>query len=156
APMRRSGVFSPPLVSKSDPPGPGERCLPESIVRPVVHMVERVALPGGGGVKAAIKGYRIAIKTGTAKKVGPDGRYINKYIAYTAGVAPASQPRFALVVVINDPQAGKYYGGALFPPGFGAPKGGAFRPRKTAPDPLTTGRQKKLVFYKGGGAGGEE
>ncbi len=68
-----------------------------------------MALPGGGGVKAAIKGYRIAIKTGTAKKVGPDGRYINKYIAYTAGVAPASQPRFALVVVINDPQAGKYY-----------------------------------------------
>ena len=43
-------------------------------------------------MKAAIKGYRIAIKTGTAKKVGPDGRYINKYIAYTAGVAPASQP----------------------------------------------------------------
>ncbi|SUH17768.1 penicillin-binding protein 3 [Salmonella enterica subsp. enterica] len=68
-------------------------------------MMESVALPGGGGVKAAIKGYRIAIKTGTAKKVGPDGRYINKYIAYTAGVAPASQPRFALVVVINDPQA---------------------------------------------------
>ena len=67
-------------------------------------MMESVALPGGGGVKAAIKGYRIAIKTGTAKKVGPDGRYINKYIAYTAGVAPASQPRFALVVVINDPQ----------------------------------------------------
>ncbi len=76
-------------------------------------MMESVALPGGGGVKAAIKGYRIAIKTGTAKKVGPDGRYINKYIAYTAGVAPASQPRFALVVVINDPQAGKYYGGAV-------------------------------------------
>ncbi|PIN65277.1 hypothetical protein CKQ90_10680, partial [Klebsiella pneumoniae] len=51
-------------------------------------MMESVALPGGGGVKAAIKGYRIAIKTGTAKKVGPDGRYINKYIAYTAGVRP--------------------------------------------------------------------
>ncbi|SQJ27404.1 penicillin-binding protein 3 [Salmonella enterica subsp. enterica] len=81
-------------------------------------MMESVALPGGGGVKAAIKGYRIAIKTGTAKKVGPDGRYINKYIAYTAGVAPASQPRFALVVVINDPQAGKYYGGAVFRAGI--------------------------------------
>lgn len=56
-------------------------------------MMESVALPGGGGVKAAIKGYRIAIKTGTAKKVGPDGRYINKYIAYTAGVAPAEVSR---------------------------------------------------------------
>ncbi|MBN0495502.1 peptidoglycan glycosyltransferase FtsI, partial [Pseudomonas aeruginosa] len=96
----------------------------ESLVRTVVHMMESVALPGGGGVKAAIKGYRIAIKTGTAKKVGPDGRYINKYIAYTAGVAPASHPRFALVVVINDPQAGKYYGGAVSAPVFGAIMGG--------------------------------
>lgn len=69
-------------------------------------MMESVALPGGGGVKAAIKGYRIAIKTGTAKKVGPDGKFVNRYIAYTAGVAPASKPRFALVVVINDPQSG--------------------------------------------------
>ncbi len=82
-------------ITKVDPSG--ERVFPESIVRTVVHMMESVALPGGGGVKAAIKGYRIASKTGTAKKVGPDGRYINKYIAYTAGVAPASQPRFALV-----------------------------------------------------------
>ncbi|MGU0056686.1 penicillin-binding transpeptidase domain-containing protein [Enterobacter hormaechei] len=70
-------------------------------------------------MKAAIKGYRIAIKTGTAKKWGGDGRYINKYIAYTAGVAPASNPRFALVVFIDDPQAGKYYGGAVSAPVFG-------------------------------------
>ncbi len=91
------GIYRPLSITKVDPPVPGERVFPVSIVRTVVHMMESVALPGGGGVTAAIKGYRIAIKTGTAKKVGPDGRYINKYIAYTAGVAPASQPRFALV-----------------------------------------------------------
>ncbi len=95
------GIYRPLSITKVDPPVPGERVFPESIVRTVVHMMESVALPGGGGVKAAIKGYRIAIKTGTAKRSGPDGRYINKYIAYTAGVAPASQPRFALVVVID-------------------------------------------------------
>ena len=89
------GIYRPLSITKVDPPVPGERVFPESLVRTVVHMMESVALPGGGGVKAAIKGYRIAIKTGTAKKVGPDGRYINKYIAYTAGVAPASHPRFA-------------------------------------------------------------
>ncbi|CAK8744041.1 Peptidoglycan D,D-transpeptidase FtsI [Sodalis praecaptivus] len=44
--------------------------FPESLVRTVVHMMESVALPGGGGTKAAIKGYRIAIKTGTAKRSG--------------------------------------------------------------------------------------
>lgn len=64
------GVYRPLSITKVDPPVPGERIFPESIVRTVVHMMESVALPGGGGVKAAIKGYRIAIKTGTAKKSG--------------------------------------------------------------------------------------
>ncbi len=77
------GIYRPLSITKVDPPVPGERVFPESLVRTVVHMMESVALPGGGGVKAAIKGYRIAIKTGTAKKWGPDGRYINKYIACT-------------------------------------------------------------------------
>ena len=112
------------------------------------------ALPGGGGVKAAIKGYRIAIKTGTAKKVGPDGRYINKYIAYTAGVAPASHPRFALVVVINDPQAGKYYGGAVSAPVFGAIMGGVLRTMNIEPDALATGEKSEFVINQGEGTGG--
>ncbi len=64
------GIYRPLSITKVDPPVPGERVFPESIVRTVVHMMESVALPGGGGVKAAIKGYRIAIKTGTAKRSG--------------------------------------------------------------------------------------
>ena len=65
------GIYRPLSITKVDPPVPGERVFPESpLVRTVVHMMESVALPGGGGVKAAIKGYRIAIKTGTAKKSG--------------------------------------------------------------------------------------
>lgn len=62
------GIFRPLSITKVDPPVAGERVFPESLVKTVVHMMESVALPGGGGVKAAIKGYRIAIKTGTAKK----------------------------------------------------------------------------------------
>ncbi|KJV25335.1 hypothetical protein VI01_23970 [Pantoea sp. SM3] len=123
----------------------GERVFQEDLVKTVMHMMESVALPGGGGVKAAIKGYRIAIKTGTAKKVGPDGRYVNKYIAYTAGVAPASRPRFALVVVINDPQAGKYYGGAVSAPVFGAIMGGVLRTMNIEPDALPTIDKDELV-----------
>lgn len=57
-------------------------------------------------------------KTGTAKKIGDDGKYVDKYVAYTAGVAPASDPKFALVVVINNPQNGAYYGGAVSAPVF--------------------------------------
>ncbi|WP_313159224.1 peptidoglycan glycosyltransferase FtsI [Mixta calida] len=142
------GVARPLSITKVDPPVPGERVFPEQLVKTVVHMMESVALPGGGGVKAAIKGYRIAIKTGTAKKVGPDGRYVNKYIAYTAGVAPASHPRFALVVVINDPQAGKYYGGAVSAPVFGAIMGGVLRTMNIEPDALPVGEKNELVNNK--------
>ncbi|OQP34340.1 peptidoglycan glycosyltransferase FtsI [Pantoea latae] len=139
------GIHRPLSITKVDPPVAGERVFPESLVKTVVHMMESVALPGGGGVKAAIKGYRIAIKTGTAKKVGPDGRYVNKYIAYTAGVAPASHPRFALVVVINDPLAGKYYGGAVSAPVFGAIMGGVLRTMNIEPDALPTNDKNELA-----------
>jgi len=142
------GIARPLSITKVDPPVAGQRVFPEATVKTVLHMMESVALPGGGGVKAAIKGYRIAIKTGTAKKVGPDGRYINKYIAYTAGVAPASHPRFALVVVINDPQAGKYYGGAVSAPVFGAIMGGVLRTMNIEPDALPTNDKSDLVVNK--------
>ncbi|AIN47442.1 peptidoglycan glycosyltransferase FtsI [Candidatus Palibaumannia cicadellinicola] len=130
------GILRPLSIIRVDMPVIGERIFPESLVRTVVHMMESVALPGGGGFKAAIKGYRIAIKTGTAKKVGPDRKYINKYIAYTAGVAPASNPRFALVVVVNDPQGGQYYGGAVSAPVFGSIMGGVLRTMNIEPDAL--------------------
>lgn len=148
------GVLRPLSITKVDPPVAGERVFPEPLVRTVVHMMESVALPGGGGTKAAIKGYRIAIKTGTAKKVGPDGKYINKYIAYTAGVAPASHPRFALVVVINDPQGGKYYGGAVSAPVFGAIMGGVLRTMNIEPDALPTGEKNDMVNNQKEATGG--
>ncbi len=143
------GIFRALSITKIDPPVAGERVFPESLVKTVVHMMESVALPGGGGVKAAIKGYRIAIKTGTTKKVGPDGRYVNKYIAYTAGVAPASHPRFALVVMINDPQAGKYYGGAVSAPVFGAIMDGVLRTMNIEPDALPTNDKNELATNRG-------
>ncbi|WP_277754490.1 penicillin-binding transpeptidase domain-containing protein, partial [Rosenbergiella collisarenosi] len=65
------GIARPLSITKVSPPVAGTRVFDEATVKTVVHMMESVALPGGGGVKAAIKGYRIAIKTGTAKKVGP-------------------------------------------------------------------------------------
>ncbi|WP_323084172.1 peptidoglycan glycosyltransferase FtsI [Providencia alcalifaciens] len=139
------GIYRPLSITKVDPPVPGTRVFPEPIMRTVVHMMESVALPGGGGTRAAIKGYRIAIKTGTAKKVGPEGRYINEYIAYTAGVAPASNPRYALVVLINDPKAGKYYGGAVSAPIFGSIMGGVLRLMNVEPDALQTDDKSEIV-----------
>ncbi|VFP79838.1 Peptidoglycan D,D-transpeptidase FtsI [Candidatus Erwinia haradaeae] len=128
------GIYRPLSIIKVNPPVEGKRVFPESIVRTVLHMMESVSLPGGSGVKAAIKGYRIAIKTGTVKKVGPNGKFINRYIAYTAGIAPASKPRFALVVIVNDPQAGEYYGGAVSAPIFSAIMGGVLHVMHIKPD----------------------
>ncbi len=72
----------------------GRRVMSEAIAHEVEHMMESVALPGGGGVKAAVRDYRVAVKTGTAKKIDDSGKYVDKYVAYTAGVAPASDPRW--------------------------------------------------------------
>ncbi|WP_264830170.1 penicillin-binding transpeptidase domain-containing protein, partial [Klebsiella aerogenes] len=63
--------------------------------------------------------------------------YINAYISYAAGVAPASRPRFALVVIINEPKAGKYYGGAVSAPVFGTIMGAVLRTMNVEPDALT-------------------
>lgn len=142
------GIYRPLSITKIDPPVPGTRVFPEHIMRTVVHMMESVALPGGGGARAAIKGYRIAIKTGTAKKVGPEGRYINQYIAYAAGVAPASNPRYALVVLINEPKAGKYYGGAVSAPVFGSIMGGVLRLMNIEPDALQQDDKNDIVINK--------
>ncbi|MDP1276967.1 penicillin-binding transpeptidase domain-containing protein, partial [Klebsiella pneumoniae] len=75
------------------------RVMPESRGPRVEQLRESVALPGGGGTKPAVRDYRVAVKTGTAKNIGPDGKYIVKYVAYPAGLAPSSRPQFALVVV---------------------------------------------------------
>lgn len=130
------GVSRPLSIVKVDKPVKGEVVFPADITRKVVHLMESVALPGGGGTKAAVKGFRVAIKTGTAKKVGPAGKYVEKYIAYTAGIAPVSDPRFALVVVIDEPKAGQYYGGMVSAPVFSQIMGNVLRTMNVRPDAL--------------------
>ncbi|AEI74863.1 putative stage V sporulation protein D [Candidatus Moranella endobia PCIT] len=142
------GVLRPLSITRINPPVIGERVFPASLVRTVVHMMESVALPGGCGNKATINGYRIAIKTGTTKKLGLNGHYINKYVAYTAGVAPVSNPRFALVVVINDPQGGKYYGGAVSAPVFSTIMGSILRTKHIEPDALRKPSKKFAIVVK--------
>lgn len=80
--------------------------------------------------------------------MGPEGRYVEKYIAYTAGVAPASNPRYALVVLINEPNAGKYYGGAVSAPVFGSIMGGVLRMMNIEPDALQPDEKNDIVINK--------
>ncbi|AEO08027.1 peptidoglycan glycosyltransferase FtsI [Buchnera aphidicola] len=112
------GIYRPISILKVNTPVPGIRVFPEKYVNTVINMLERVSQPGGVGIQAAVKGYRVAIKTGTAKKIDKHGHYIKKYIAYTAGIAPVSCPIFSLVIIIDNPTGKKYYGGAVSAPVF--------------------------------------
>ena len=129
------GIYRPLSITRVDPPVIGERVLPEKTTREVVHMMESVAQKGEGGQQAMIDGYRVAVKTGTARKL-EKGQYVEKYLAYTAGLAPESNPRFALVVLINEPKAGKYYGGAVSAPLFSKIMGYTLKAKNIKPDNL--------------------
>ncbi|QKJ70939.1 cell division protein FtsI [Glaesserella parasuis] len=130
------GVYRPLSITKVDPPVLGERALPEKITRDVVKMMESVAQKGEGGERAMIDGYRVAVKTGTVRKL-EKGQYVKKHFAYTAGIAPASNPRFALVVLINEPKAGNYYGGAVSAPLFSKIMGYTLKAYNIKPDNLS-------------------
>lgn len=130
------GVYRPLSITKVTPPVIGTRVANEDNVRSVVHMMESDALPGGSGVRAAVPGYRLAIKTGTAEKMGASGKYDGGYINYTAGVAPASNPQVALVIMINHPTAGDHFGGSVAAPVFGNIIGPVLKHMNIAPDAL--------------------
>ncbi len=127
------GVYKPVSILKVTEPVEGQRVVSESIAKTVVKLMESVAITGGG-VRAAVPDYSVAVKTGTAKKLGPSGKYVNEYIAYTAGIAPASKPRYSLVVIIDNPKAGQYYGGTVSAPVFSRIMSGVLRTMNVAPD----------------------
>ena len=97
----------------------GEQMIDPKIADQVLLMMEAVTLPGGTARQANIPGYRVAGKTGTAHKLRADrkGYSTSDYRALFAGVAPVSDPRIAMVVVVENPQ-GKYYGGTVAAPVF--------------------------------------
>ena len=112
----------------------GDRVLDERVSRSLVHMLESVVTPAGTGVRAAIPGYRVAGKTGTAWKSNAGGYSTDRYMAVFGGVAPATHPRLAAVVIIDEPGAGQYYGGDVAAPVFSRVVGGALRLMAVAPD----------------------
>lgn len=123
------------LLHRNDRPV-GQEVMSAKTARAVRHLLESVVDDEGTGNRAQVPGYRVAGKTGTAKKLGRDGYSDNKYRALFAGVAPASRPRFALAVMIDEPRAGKFYGGDVAAPVFATVMGEALRLTNVAPDDL--------------------
>lgn len=136
------GIYRPVSILKVTEPVQGKRVVPENIAKTVVQLMEAVAVTGGG-TKASVPGYSVGVKTGTAKKLS-GGRYVNQYLAYTAGIAPATGPKYSLVVVIDNPKAGQYYGGSVSAPVFSRIMGGVLRTMNVQPDRQVDGQ---MIIY---------
>lgn len=130
------GLRNPLTIIKGLPHLPPEQIVKPQNARAVLHMLESVVEPGGTATKAQVPGYKVAGKTGTARKAVAGG-YGNEYVASFAGVAPASHPRLAVVVMINEPQGEQYYGGDVAAPVFSAVMGGALSLLNVMPDAIT-------------------
>ena len=119
--------------------GPSKQVLDARIARDVVHMMQTVTEPGGTAIQAAILGYHVAGKTGTARKASAGG-YSRRYIGYFAGLVPVANPRFSMVVAVNDPDPSRkgYYGGLVAAPVFRHVMEGALRLMDVPPDDIDT------------------
>jgi len=96
-------------------------------------MLEMAAGPKGTAPKAQVVGYSVAGKTGTAYKQ-ENGRYVKKYVSSFVGFAPASNPRVVVAVMLDEPGAGKHYGGEVAAPVFSRIVGDSLRAMRVAPD----------------------
>jgi cell division protein FtsI (penicillin-binding protein 3) len=139
-------VTRPVSLLRAEQQVPGKRVLGERNARTLISLLES-AVKDGSGSRATIPGYRVAGKTGTARKhkTGERGYYEDRYTAVFGGLAPASNPRLAAVVVIDDPRGGQYYGGEIAAPVFSAVVGGALRLMGVAPDAELEGAADPLT-----------
>jgi len=129
------------FVHISEPPT-GEQVIPHQIAQQVVAMLERAVLAEGTGVRAQVAGYRVAGKTGTVRKSGKGGYLKNQHLSLFAGLVPASDPRFAMVVVVDNPRSGEYYGGVVAAPVFSKVMAAALRLLNVPPDAIGESRLK--------------
>jgi cell division protein FtsI (penicillin-binding protein 3) len=130
------GVHRPISFRRVEEAVPGERVLPQKVARDLIGLLEGAVRPAGTGVKAAVPGYRVAGKTGTAWKATAGGYSTDRYLSVFAGVVPATQPRLAVVVMIDEPRGVLYYGGDVAAPVFASVTSGALRLMSVAPDDL--------------------
>lgn len=134
AALANDGVLFPVSLLKRDVPPKGHRVFGAETAAIVRHMLEAVVAPDGTAPDAAVPGYRVAGKTGTVKKFGPDGYSDDRYLSLFAGMAPARDPRVVMVVMLNEPRAGKYYGGQVAGPVFSRVMAETLRLLNVAPD----------------------
>ncbi|MDX2411243.1 MAG: penicillin-binding transpeptidase domain-containing protein [Woeseiaceae bacterium] len=134
--LGNNGQLRPISLVALDQPAEGDQIISRDSAAAVRRMLEEVVRPGGTGTGAAVTGYRIAGKTGTSWKFAAGGYSKDKYISVFAGLAPASNPRLAVVVVIDEPTGELYYGGDVAAPVFADVMSESLRLLAVPPDAL--------------------
>jgi cell division protein FtsI (penicillin-binding protein 3) len=114
---------------------PGEQVMDPKVAHEMVQLMEQV-VAAGTATRAAVTGYRVAGKTGTAWKSVPGGYSTDRYMAVFAGLVPATHPKIATVVVIDEPSGDLHQGGTVAAPVFANVMSGALRLMDVPPDDL--------------------
>jgi cell division protein FtsI (penicillin-binding protein 3) len=133
--LAAGGLKHPVTFLKQEKMPVGEQVISPDIAKQIVGMLETVLQQGGTGQLAKVHGYRVAGKTGTAYIAAPYGGYYkDRYVSSFLGVAPVSDPRLVVAVVIQDPRGKEHYGGLVAAPAFSQVMSGALRVMNIPPD----------------------
>jgi cell division protein FtsI (penicillin-binding protein 3) len=128
------GISRPVSLLRVEAQPQGTRVIDAAVARAVLTMLETVVTAEGTGLRAGVRGYRVAGKTGTVHKVEAGGYAETRYLSLFAGVLPAGDPRLAAVVVIDEPNEGVHFGGQVAAPVFAEVMRGAVRILDIPPD----------------------
>jgi cell division protein FtsI (penicillin-binding protein 3) len=144
--LANDGVALPLTLHHSETVPKGERIMSTDTARRIQSMLELAVGDIGTGRAAQVADYRVAGKTGTVRKLMPEGYSDDKYVAWFAGFAPAASPRLVMVVTVDEPVRGGYYGGVVAAPVFGHVMTGALRLLDVPPD--APRRDTRLITVK--------
>ena len=115
---RAGGDVIPVTLLKRDTPVGGVKVYSPETAREIRHMLQLAAGPGGTGPLAQTQGYSVGGKSGTAHKQEGKGYAANKYRSWFVGMAPISNPRIVVAVMVDEPSKGVYFGGLVAAPVF--------------------------------------
>ena len=138
AALANNGRIVPLTILKSDAAPTSVQAIPEATAKTLQGMLQQVIEDPRGVYRARVPSYHVAGKSGTARKtsVGTKGYAENSYRSLFAGFGPMSNPRYAIVVVIDEPSKGGYYGGLVSAPVFSKVMSGTLRLMNVTPDNL--------------------
>ncbi|WP_163023197.1 peptidoglycan D,D-transpeptidase FtsI family protein [Pseudomonas viridiflava] len=153
--LANNGRIVPLTILKTDKEPESTQAIPEETAKTLQGMLQQVIEDPRGVYRARVPSYHVGGKSGTARKtsIGTKGYAENSYRSLFAGFGPMSNPRYAIVVVIDEPSKGGYYGGLVSAPVFSKVMSGTLRLMNVTPDNLAPPEQVNAAPAAKGGRG---